>query len=229
VINNIKEINRWKAKYQSPYPELKWQMVAFGHNEHEINKAKAMAKSLDMSFFLKLSWADLYDLPDFSPVQDKELVGKETGLNASSRKEYMEKYRKDYVERTCCWDMWNAPQINYDGRILGCPINYWGDYGNAFDNGLDAVLNGEKMQYARDMLIGKNEAKKGIPCSTCKVYHSIQKDQAWVTPKDLEWAYLNGRFQIMLENKILGREKTARLMASINRLRNFLTQRINLN
>jgi MoaA/NifB/PqqE/SkfB family radical SAM enzyme/mannose-6-phosphate isomerase-like protein (cupin superfamily) len=219
VVENIKAINRWKTKYRSPYPELKWQFVAFGHNEHEIARAREMAGALGMSFFLKLSWGDLYDLPDFSPVRNKELVGKETGLGVSSRKEYLAKYGRDYVEHTCCWDLWNSPQINYDGRMLGCPINYWGDYGNVFDEGLDACLNGEKMEYARDMLMGKREPKEGIPCTSCKVYDRIKKDQTWVTEKDVEKAYRPGRRYILFENKIFGEKGAARLVALIKRLK----------
>lgn len=224
VIENIKKINYWKAKYRSSYPQLKWQFVAFGHNEHEILKAKEMAKSLGMEFFLKLSWADLYDLPDFSPVKDKELVGRETGLNVSSRREYMEKYGQDYVERTCCWDLWNTPQINYDGRILGCPINFWGDYGNVFEKDLDTCLNGEKMKYARDMLMGKQESREGIPCTTCKVYHGMKKDKAWVTDKDIQTRYHRGRRYTMLENKILGAKGATWLVTFINQARKFVWQ-----
>lgn len=227
VMENIKAINRWKVKYRSSYPHLTWQFVAFGHNEHEIIKAREMAKALGMNFFLKLSWADLYDLPDFSPVQNKELVGKETGLGVSSRKEYLAKYGRDYVEHTCCWDLWNAPQINYDGRILGCPINYWEDYGNVFEDGLDACLNGEKMGYARAMLMGQREAKEGIPCTACKVYNRIKKDQTWVTEQDVEKIYWQGRKHILFENKILGEKATLRLTTFIKRLKEFVRRHRN--
>ncbi len=56
VINNIKRINYWKAKYRSDFPALTWQFVAFGHNEHEITLARRMAREMNMQFFLKLSW-----------------------------------------------------------------------------------------------------------------------------------------------------------------------------
>ena len=212
ILDNIRTINRWKAEYRSKYPELLWQFVAFGHNEHEIEKAREMARALGMSFFLKLSWADLYDLPDFSPVRNKQLVCQETGLGVASRKEYLAKYGQDYVEHTCCWDLWTAPQINYDGRILGCPINYWEDYGNVFDHGMEAVLNGEKMSYARAMLMGKREAREGIPCTTCKVYARIKKERAWVTEEDVMPTYRPGRMRILLEEKILGEKTAARLI-----------------
>jgi quercetin dioxygenase-like cupin family protein len=84
-----------------------------------------------------------------------------------------------------------------------------------FEKGLDAVLNGEKMNIARDMLMGKQEAKEGIPCSTCKVYRGIKQDQAWVTEKDIESSYHYGRKYVMFENKILGKKATAGLVAFI--------------
>jgi MoaA/NifB/PqqE/SkfB family radical SAM enzyme len=222
VIENIKAINYWKEKYRSPYPLLKWQFVAFGHNEHEILKAKEMAQALNMNFFLKLSWADLYNLPDFSPVKNKELVGGETGLGVSSRREYLAKYGQDYVEHTCCWDLWTTPQINYDGRMLGCPINYWGDYGNVFDKNLDACLNGEKMSYARGMLMGKQEAREGIPCTTCNVYQRLKHSQSWVLEKDVEASHQTSRLYNMFENKILGEKHTRRLSVLIEKIKNKL-------
>ena len=223
VIENIKVINRWKAKHRSLYPQLKWQFIVFGHNEHEIAKARDMAASLGMSFYPKLSWGDLYGLPDFSPVKDKELVGKETGLGAASRKDFMAKYGQDYTERACCQELWTAPQINYDGRMLGCPINYWEDYGNVFEKGLDVCLKSEKMQYARDMLMGKREPVEGVPCTTCKVYHGIRRDRAWFTQNEIQGIHHNGRSYNMLANKVLGDAGAAYLGTAIYNLRKFLT------
>ncbi|MDH4232117.1 MAG: radical SAM protein, partial [Nitrospirota bacterium] len=131
VLNNIRTINKYKTIYQSPYPALKWQFVAFGHNEHEIRSARRMAVDLNMAFSLKLSWEDLYGHP-FSPIKDNGLIRREAGVGAASRQEYREKYGSEYALRSCCCYLWKTPQINYDGRVLGCPVNYWGDYGNAF-------------------------------------------------------------------------------------------------
>jgi MoaA/NifB/PqqE/SkfB family radical SAM enzyme len=55
VINHIQIINNYKKEYRSKYPELTWQFVVFGHNEHEIPLAREMAISLNMSFKLKMS------------------------------------------------------------------------------------------------------------------------------------------------------------------------------
>jgi len=215
VIGNIKRINHWKAKYRSEFPKLQWQYIAFGHNEHEIAKARQMAEELNMKFFFKLSWDDLYT-KEFSPVRNKDLVRKESGLGVASREEYRQTYGHEFVERKCCSEIWKSPQINFDGRVLGCSINYWGDFGNAFKDGLKETLNNEAITYARDMLKGKVPPKAGIPCTTCKVYHRIEKSGHWVTEEETSLPGVPSRRYIMLENKILGVKGTylaARLYA----------------
>ena len=66
VLANIRAINEYKRQYGMRYPELTWQFVAFGHNEHELGKAKQMAAELGMDFDVKLNWDETY-----SPVRDK--------------------------------------------------------------------------------------------------------------------------------------------------------------
>ncbi len=178
VIGHIERINHYKIKYKSKYPILTWQFVAFGHNTHEIGTARKMAANLKMSFFLKLSWDDLYTQP-FSPVTDRDLIRRETGIDASSRAEYLAKAGEEYIGESCL-HLWRQPQINFDGRVLGCSCNYRGDFGNVFKDGLIACLNNEKINYARGMLLGMRESRDDIPCVGCKLYESRKKRSAWV-------------------------------------------------
>jgi len=180
VINNIREINRWKKHYRTDYPKLRWQFVAFAHNEKDIPRAKEFAKELDMEFSLKLSWGDLHG-KEFSPVKDHELIRRETDFHAADRDEYREMYGEEYVGRECCLQLWHQPQVNVDGRMLGCCTNYWGDYGNVFNDGLYETINNEKMDYARSMVMGLKEAKEGIPCSTCGIYAHMKKHDQWIS------------------------------------------------
>lgn len=176
VIENIEKINATKAKWQSSVPRLTWQFIVFGHNEHEIALARRMARSLNMQFCLKLSWE-----PSFSSIQDKELVVQELGFAATSRSEYKELYGIEYL-RTICYQLWTAPQINWDGRVLGCCVNFWRDFGgNAFTDGLLACINSEKICYARNMLLGNTSARNDIPCSSCKRYLTLAGHDKWLT------------------------------------------------
>ena len=178
VLEHIGRINHYKKLYKSHFPILTWQFVAFDHNTRQIGHARKMAKELGMKFSLKLSWEDLY-VPTFSPVNDKDTLRKASGLGVASRAEFLEKTGKDYIEGVCL-SLWEQPQINFDGRVLGCPVNYIGDYGNIFKDGLIECLNNEKINYARQMLLGYKEARSNIPCTACKIYESRKKRSAWV-------------------------------------------------
>lgn len=197
VIDHIKRINAYKARYRSSWPFLTWQFVVFGHNEHEIPLARQMAQALRMSFSVKLSWTEA-----FSPVQDKEWVRKESGLGVASREEFKAKYGESYLMKSICAQLWKQPQINYDGRVLGCAVNYWGDFGNAFADGLMESLNNEKIKYARQMLLGHREGRKDIPCITCKYYKSMKESKAWLRARDVVDVQRQSRFKNMLEMKI---------------------------
>lgn len=174
VLANIRKINEFKAKYKSQLPKLRWQFIAFGHNEHEIPLARQMARGLGMEFYVKLAW------DDFSPVKDKNRVGVLSGMSVANRKEYQEKYGKIYWAERICSQLWTQPQINPDGRVLGCCVNYWGDYGNALEEDLEGILNNEKMNYARAMLLGKKQERDDIPCTQCRWFKEMKKSNTWL-------------------------------------------------
>ena len=174
VIENIRKINCLKQQYRSEYPQLTWQFVAFGHNEHEIPLAKKLANELGMKFYLKLSWD-----AKVSPVRDQEFVREEVG--AASRDEFRQNHGVDYMQGIC-HQLWDQPQINWDGKMLGCCRNFWGDFGreNAFEDGLLNSINSEKMAYARGMLLGKKVARDDIPCTTCGIYLGMRAAGKWL-------------------------------------------------
>lgn len=175
VIENIKKIIFYKKKYKSKFPLLHWQFVIFGHNERDLPLAKKMAKELNMSFVAKLSWDENY-----SPIKDKDFVKKETGLGSVTRSEYYKEKKVPYMSSLCS-QLWIDPQINWDGRVFGCCLPIQGDYGNAFEVPLKDILSGEKMSYARDMLIGKKAPRKDIPCSECGIYIKMGTNKKWLT------------------------------------------------
>jgi MoaA/NifB/PqqE/SkfB family radical SAM enzyme len=175
VIENIKKINHYKKVYKSEYPLLSWQFVVFGHNEHEIPAARQLAGELNMRFYVKLSWDD-----QFSPIRDREYVKKEAQLDAVTRNEYKQTHGIDYMQKICS-QLWERPQINWDGKVLGCCRNFWGDFGgNAFKEGALRSLNNEKIVYARRMLFGKTPPRDDIPCSTCEIYLDMKARGGWL-------------------------------------------------
>ena len=178
VLRHIESINGYKRLYGSALPHLRWQFIVFGHNEHEIPAAKELAARLDMSIVFKMNWDE-----NFAPLQRPDWVMQETGWQVASRAEHLAQTHQEYKHQICR-QLWHTPQINWDGRLLGCCRNFWGDFGaNVFEVGLSAALASEKLAYARQMLSGQAAARPDIPCTSCSVYHNRQKYQDWMGPE----------------------------------------------
>ena len=175
VVAHIRRLNTYKQRYGSVFPALTWQFVLFEHNKHELAAARDMARDLGMAFYAKISWdkqlaarIDEDDAPDLKQV----LLGLQEGENS--------------FIKTICHQLWNEPQINSNGKILGCCANFWGDFGDAFAvSGLQQALNNEKLVYARKMLAGMASPKKGIPCTDCYHYRRIKRELDWVSSREL--------------------------------------------
>jgi hypothetical protein len=175
VLANVATINAHKRRLGRAQPHLVWQLVVFGHNEHELPEARRMAAELGMEFRPKLTWDD-----GFSPLRDPERVRAALG-GATTREEWARLHGHPYAHAICA-QLWDDPQINFDGKVLGCCRNFWGDFGgNAFTDGLAASLNHERMVYARAMLEGRAPPRVDVPCTTCELYVAMRDGSAFVT------------------------------------------------
>ncbi len=168
VIKNIKIINYFKKKHHSRFPKLLWQFVIMGHNEQEIPAAKKYAKRLGMAFYTKLN-----RISSYSPVIDESFVRKESGLGVSNRQEFLSKYKRLYI--VYCLRLWNSPQINWDGKLLGCNVNLWNNFGNVFETSLNKCLQSERYIYTKQVVLGKKKVRNDIPCSKCVIYKSVKR------------------------------------------------------
>jgi hypothetical protein len=186
VISNVRQIVQHKKAYATTYPRLTWQFIIFGHNEHELPRARRMANELGMKFSAKLPWNEA-----FSPVLDSQAVRQQTRLGVASRREFTEKAGSKYLA-SICLQLWNEPQVNFDGKLLGCCVNTWSDFGNALDEGLLAALNNERMRYARRMLTGDVPARDDIPCTQCNKYKHMQQTKDWITREAIAKALSGG-------------------------------------
>ncbi|MBF8278283.1 MAG: hypothetical protein HW390_3356, partial [Candidatus Brocadiaceae bacterium] len=179
VLRNIQKINRYKDQYQSSRPRLLFQFIVFGHNEHEMERAILLSKMLKMEICLKLNY-----FPDDLPVRNLDRVRKIVGY--ADRREYLGKEKKHYMRHEC-YGLWLNPQINWDGKFLGCIRNMWGTFGgNVFESDLTSVVNNEKIRYAREMLMGRLPAREDMPCMKCAVYQSMVQYDNWITEMEIE-------------------------------------------
>src|SRR5262249_59297012 len=105
-----------------------------------------------------------------------------------SMDEFEELHGRSYYQ--LCNQLWDDPQINWDGKVLGCCVNHWGDFGgNAFRDGLTASVNTEQIQYARAMLLGCAPPREDIPCTRCSEYQKMRRRGAWLAlPRLRNWS-----------------------------------------
>ncbi len=181
VLTNIGKINKFKVKYQTNLPEMLLQFILFGHNEHELEKAYALARMLNMRIFIRLNRC-----PDQFAVKDRDRIRELFGY--SDRGEFLDETGVQYC-RDACLGMWTAPQINWDGRLLGCGSNArmaFAEY--ALGEGFVREINNERMRYARKMLMGAAPPREDIPCSGCVFYRQIADHELWYTREEIALA-----------------------------------------
>jgi len=178
VISNIKKLNHFKNKYNTQYPKLYWQYILMEHNENDVSKAKDLAKELGMEIYFKLTWDGGY-IP-----KNIDMLKKETGLQYLTRKEMLEDRKIAYH---ACHQLWESPQINYDGRLLGCCAVFHDDFGvNVFEIGLERAINSVNYITAKKMLKGEiNVPKdiKNIPCVNCEIFKTMKKEGIFIHSK----------------------------------------------
>ena len=176
VIENIRKINTYKERYATEHPRLKWQYVIREHNEDGVPRAKIHAQELNMEISFKPTWEH-----DYKPKK-LEMLKAETGLKCFTRKE-CEEESLDSPEALSnymlCHQLWDAPQINWDGRLLGCCSVRTSDFGvNVFDVGLEYAINTESYKCAKQLVQGKclkqlEDYNICIPCLRCSTYISM--------------------------------------------------------
>lgn len=165
VLSNIRTLIRLRTRAGAKYPELRWQFIAFGHNEHEIVSARCLAAELGMSFYVKFNAT-----PDYSPVRDTDLVARESGLGVSSRAEFRAQTSRSYS--LPCTQLMDEPQVNWDGTLLGCCRNATVTLGDALAQPLTTLQKSHIYQKTLQVAGGIDKDPSGTPCETCGIYRT---------------------------------------------------------
>ncbi|MBD5405324.1 radical SAM protein [bacterium] len=177
VINNIKKLNEYKKKYNKDFPKLYWQYIVMDTNEdeNEIKKAIKTAEELNMEILFKKTYVYGYK------PKNPELISKLTGIDFNNTTALFAN-----ENRFCpCLDIWNSPQINYDGRFLGCACNYEYPFNiNVFETGLTKCLKSKIVRKTKKMLMGGKPYKKS-PCYNCE-YYKYKLQGNFITKEDIK-------------------------------------------
>ena len=179
VIGNIRKINELKGRYATGNPDLVLQFILFSFNVGEMARAAALARLLNMKLHFHLNAH-----PDPMPEEDRNRVRNTLGY--ATREEFARRTGRHYM-RHLCYQMWIHPQINWDGRLLGCCKNMRLVYAeNVFRDGLKEALDADGMRQARRALSGEAPMPSDLPCGACDLYQSLAASGDWIRGDEIE-------------------------------------------
>lgn len=169
TLNNIVHFLELKKEARSKKPITVMEVINFDQkNKEEFLKAK---KKFHNHFKnLPLDNIVFRDMHNWAGQIEKERVGKRF---------------------TVCPFPWNALIIFWDGAVLPCTQDFFGEYvvGNITNSSLKEIWNGESMRHLRKKLAGGNIAELKA-CSECD---RIWREGFLGVPKEYLWKFITKR------------------------------------
>lgn len=164
IIKNIKLIIQKKKEYKTFFPFLELKFIVFKHNEHEIKKAKMIAKEIGIDFFT-LSPSVVY-----TPISQE--LDKEALSMASSKITQIHGSNKGN-KNTCYW-LYKWLIVNADGGVSCCcgSNKKKDDFGNVFKKRIEEIWNNPYFLSARSIFRYKKKKQINfdLVCDRCKEF-----------------------------------------------------------
>ncbi len=167
VVENLKLLVERKRELGSS-TELVWLFHVFSHNEHEIEKARKMAKELGVRLEIKRMRPDMgkeiFETAEEAIHRDGHWLPKNPEYNMFD----MEKKRPR--KPFSCDLLWTETVINWDGAVLPCCSVYSEKYafGNILERPFKEIWNGEMYMAARKEVLSKEGNGTWTVCRMCK-------------------------------------------------------------
>ncbi len=185
VLSNIDKLNRYKQIYNSKFPVIQWQYIIFSHNKHEISKAIDLAIRYKVSnIYFKKPWKEQekdYNIATKDIIKIQKIIE-----NCKKDKMIIDIISKQMIPT--CYQLWLQPQINWDGKLLGCFCSVYNDlYINVFDTGLKKALESKQMKEIRAVICGKEIIKSNIACKNCSFFEEMNRKKQFVNEKELKF------------------------------------------
>ncbi|MDO8137419.1 MAG: radical SAM protein [Candidatus Brocadiales bacterium] len=166
VMENLRHLAEKCSLLDSP-TKIVWLFHVFSHNEHEIERAREMARALGVKLELKEMRTDM-GKEIFETAQEAiERDGK--WLPKDPRYNIFDMERKRPKKAFNCDFLWTESVINWDGSVLPCCAVYSERYafGNILEKPFKEIWNGELYQAARREVLSQENGTWTI-CRVCK-------------------------------------------------------------
>ncbi|MFQ5697275.1 MAG: radical SAM/SPASM domain-containing protein [Myxococcota bacterium] len=167
VLSNIRMLVAKKRELGNTFTRVVWLFHVFHHNEHEVDRARELARELGVELQLNRARTDMgkeiFETVDEALERDGHWLPQEDALCAYDRT------AKHAQRAPICHLPWRDAAIHWDGSVLACCSVYSERYayGNIHERDFDEIWNGELYREARREILGRSPTRDTI-CKTCK-------------------------------------------------------------
>jgi len=168
VISNVKLLAHYKKYYKKLEPKLIWQFLVFRHNEHEIEKAKKMAKALSFN-----------EIVFMKPHIPREHMDWDSTIRKFSNysREHIGQYNllPKTTNSKCTWP-YSSVAVNANGSVSPCcaVAREQDDFANMSQDSFPEIWNCDNFIEAREYVF-QNEIQEGSSniCARCQMKGTI--------------------------------------------------------
>ena len=165
ILENMRRIVAARGRSGRSHPLITWQFVVFSFNEHEIERARAMAAEIGVDrihFQPPFIQHERYELPE---ADRREIV------HWAPRTQRYHTHIAPPPRRNRCGWHYTTVAINWDGTVTPCSTSFrkaddFGTVGKAGEHDYMTVVNNEAFQAARAFLAG-GKPRGGLVCERC--------------------------------------------------------------
>jgi hypothetical protein len=160
VLENLRRVVAWRERHRRRTPRIDWQFIAFKHNEHEIDAARALARRIGVdTFTVKAPTAPEESLPSFGG--------------------------EFYGGSSFCGQLWHDVVLQADGGVGACCNLFTADddLGDFKTASIRAIRNGARAVQARRLFDPAAPAPPpDHPCLRCPIVHTLPHLAGHVQP-----------------------------------------------
>ncbi len=113
VLDGTKRLIEWREKLGKKNPYIVFQLIAFSHNEHQIDDVKRLAKEIGVDA-VSIKTAQIYD-----PEQGNELMPRNKELSRYELGPDGQYHIKSKLANHC-WFLWMTASVTWDNRVVPC-------------------------------------------------------------------------------------------------------------
>ena len=147
VLAGTQKIIEVKKRLKIATPEVVWQFLVVGPNEHQIEEAKTLAKSYGVDK-VAFKTAQIYEYTDGNPlIPSDEKYSRYT-------KNQQGQYELKYKVTDECWKMWHSCVITWDGQVVPCCFDKDAEHpmGRLDQQNFDEIWHSDAYQKFRESL-----------------------------------------------------------------------------